>query len=77
MSLRQPPQLGPMRRFVVRTQGDPSLPDNTVVTSMYTVRNFLPKNVHQQFQRSANKYFLIIGLLQVAGYISPALDLSP
>lgn len=33
--------------------------------SQYTVWNFLPKNLFEQFRRIANFYFLIIFLVQV------------
>ncbi len=38
---------------------------NAVVTSKYTMWNFIPKNIYEQFRRVANIYFLIISLLQV------------
>ena len=68
---------GEFRQFQVRDGGDLSLPDNTIVTSQYHLWNFLPINIVQQFGRAANKYFLLIGTLQVAGYVSPVFDLSP
>eukprot|EP01047_Picozoa_sp_COSAG01_P010027 COSAG01_NODE_421_length_17271_cov_524.391218_1_plen_510_part_00 len=66
-----------MRRFRVCLDGDTSYIDNTLKTSKYTCLNFVPKNLWEQFHRVANLYFLFIGALQVSGYISPALDLSP
>lgn len=33
----------------------------------YTVWNFVPKNLFEQFRRVANFYFLIIFLVQVSG----------
>uniref|UniRef100_A0A3B3SPQ5 Phospholipid-transporting ATPase n=1 Tax=Paramormyrops kingsleyae TaxID=1676925 RepID=A0A3B3SPQ5_9TELE len=39
--------------------------DNRIVSSKYTVWNFLPKNLFKQFRRIANFYFLIIFLVQV------------
>lgn len=33
--------------------------NNTIVTSKYTIWNFLPKNLFEQFRRIANIYFLI------------------
>uniref|UniRef100_A0A8C1E8I3 Phospholipid-transporting ATPase n=1 Tax=Cyprinus carpio carpio TaxID=630221 RepID=A0A8C1E8I3_CYPCA len=39
--------------------------DNRIVSSKYTVWNFLPKNLFEQFRRIANFYFLIIFLVQV------------
>ncbi|XP_053230883.1 phospholipid-transporting ATPase IG isoform X2 [Podarcis raffonei] len=38
---------------------------NQIVSSKYTVWNFLPKNLFEQFRRIANFYFLIIFLVQV------------
>ena len=31
----------------------------------YTVWNFLPKNLFEQFRRIANFYFLVVGIVQV------------
>ena len=67
---------GEFRQFQVRDGGDLSLPDNTIVTSQYHWWNFLPINIVQQFGRAANKYFLLIGTLQVAGYVSPVFEIS-
>ncbi|XP_053284176.1 phospholipid-transporting ATPase IG isoform X2 [Pleuronectes platessa] len=39
--------------------------DNRIVSAKYTVWNFLPKNLFEQFRRIANFYFLIIFLVQV------------
>ncbi|XP_032448115.1 phospholipid-transporting ATPase IG isoform X7 [Lynx canadensis] len=39
--------------------------DNRIVSSKYTLWNFLPKNLFEQFRRIANFYFLIIFLVQV------------
>jgi hypothetical protein len=44
-------------------------PDNRVVSSKYTVLNFLPKNLFEQFRRIANTYFLIIGIIMVTKLI--------
>ncbi|KAJ7310433.1 hypothetical protein JRQ81_007349 [Phrynocephalus forsythii] len=38
---------------------------NQIVSSKYTIWNFLPKNLFEQFRRIANFYFLIIFLVQV------------
>ncbi|KAM4555499.1 phospholipid-transporting ATPase IG isoform 1-T2 [Odontesthes bonariensis] len=43
----------------------PKFCDNRIVSSKYTVWNFLPKNMFEQFRRIANFYFLIIFLVQV------------
>eukprot|EP00808_Paulinella_micropora_P007559 g34298.t1 len=45
-------------------------PDNYVVTSSYTIINFLPKNLWEQFQNVANIYFLLVGILQMIPSIS-------
>ena len=44
---------------------DASFRGNEITTSHYTARNFLFKNLFQQFQRAANVYFLVIGVLQL------------
>ncbi|XP_063793479.1 phospholipid-transporting ATPase IG isoform X2 [Pseudophryne corroboree] len=42
----------------------PKFCDNRIVSSKYTVWNFVPKNLFEQFRRIANFYFLIIFLVQ-------------
>ncbi|KAM4664395.1 phospholipid-transporting ATPase IG isoform 1-T1 [Discoglossus pictus] len=42
----------------------PKFCDNRIVSSKYTVWNFIPKNLFEQFRRIANFYFLIIFLVQ-------------
>ena len=39
--------------------------DNEIVSSKYTVWNFLPKNLFEQFRRLANFYFLCVGIITV------------
>uniref|UniRef100_A0A8C8DTX1 Phospholipid-transporting ATPase n=1 Tax=Oryzias sinensis TaxID=183150 RepID=A0A8C8DTX1_9TELE len=39
--------------------------DNRIISSKYTVWNFVPKNMFEQFRRIANFYFLIIFLVQL------------
>ncbi|BFZ06129.1 hypothetical protein BsWGS_09169 [Bradybaena similaris] len=39
-------------------------PDNTVVSSKYTLLTFLPKNLFEQFRRIANLYFLSVACIQ-------------
>ena len=84
--MAQPPQAGAeaeaeaeeeTRTFIVSTDGDAEFCDNTLITSKYTMLNFVGKNLWEQFHRVANIYFLLIASLQVSGYITPALDLSP
>jgi phospholipid-transporting ATPase len=65
------------RTIRVTAAGEEQFCDNTLVTSKYTALNFLPKNLWEQFHRVANVYFLLIATLQVSGYITPKLDLSP
>jgi hypothetical protein len=56
--------------------GDEEFASNAVVTSKYTMWNFIPKNIYEQFRRVANIYFLIISLLQVRPRIgSPSFPL--
>uniref|UniRef100_A0A7N8WRU7 Phospholipid-transporting ATPase n=1 Tax=Mastacembelus armatus TaxID=205130 RepID=A0A7N8WRU7_9TELE len=49
----------------------PKFCDNRIVSSKYTVWNFLPKNLFEQFRRIANFYFLIIFLVQVRTVDTP------
>nr|XP_015216248.1 PREDICTED: probable phospholipid-transporting ATPase IF isoform X3 [Lepisosteus oculatus] len=39
--------------------------DNRIISSKYTIWNFVPKNMFEQFRRIANFYFLIIFLVQL------------
>nr|XP_060623435.1 phospholipid-transporting ATPase IF isoform X8 [Anolis sagrei ordinatus] len=39
--------------------------ENRIISSKYTVWNFVPKNLFEQFRRVANFYFLIIFLVQL------------
>ena len=43
---------------------------NSISTSKYNLLNFLPKNMYEQFQKSANVYFVIIAVLQSIPQIS-------
>ena len=40
--------------------------DNRVISSKYTIWNFIPKNLFEQFSRIANFYFLCIAIIQVS-----------
>ena len=55
------------RTIRVTAAGEEQFCDNTLVTSKYTISNFLPKNLWEQFHRVANVYFLLIATLQVSG----------
>ncbi|XP_078738985.1 LOW QUALITY PROTEIN: phospholipid-transporting ATPase IF-like [Lampetra fluviatilis] len=39
--------------------------DNTITSSKYTLWNFIPKNLFEQFRRIANLYFLMVFLIQL------------
>ena len=39
---------------------------NVIRTSRYTVLNFVPKNLFEQFRRAANFYFLCMAVIQVS-----------
>ncbi|XP_058493971.1 phospholipid-transporting ATPase IF isoform X1 [Solea solea] len=43
----------------------PRFTDNRIISSKYTIWNFVPKNLFEQFRRIANFYFLIIFLVQL------------
>ncbi|XP_066112923.1 phospholipid-transporting ATPase FetA-like [Saccopteryx bilineata] len=45
-------------------------PNNAIKTSKYSIFNFLPLNLFEQFQRLANAYFLILLILQLIPQIS-------
>jgi phospholipid-transporting ATPase len=44
-----------------------SYPPNITVTSRYTLLNFFPKSLLEQFRRLANVYFLVIGIIAAVG----------
>lgn len=58
-----------------RHRGDP-YHDNAVRTSKFTLLNFVPKSLFEQFRRVANFYFLIISLLQLTTNLSPTNEYS-
>ncbi|XP_071922901.1 phospholipid-transporting ATPase 2 [Coffea arabica] len=45
--------------------------DNRISNRKYTVWNFLPKNLWEQFSRFMNQYFLLIACLQLWSLITP------
>lgn len=49
-------------------------PQNIIVSSRYTIFNFLPKSLLEQFRRLANVYFLVIGMIAVVGYYTNAYE---
>ncbi|XP_048588932.1 phospholipid-transporting ATPase IF isoform X3 [Nematostella vectensis] len=53
--------------------------DNMIVTSKYTIWNFIPKNLFEQFRRIANFYFLCIGTIQliIDSPVSPITSILP
>ncbi|OEU23504.1 putative phospholipid-translocating P-type ATPase, partial [Fragilariopsis cylindrus CCMP1102] len=50
--------------------------DNTLITSKYTILNFLPLTIRGQFRRFANMYFLIVGIIMAIGTYFPSLFAS-
>ena len=52
-------------------RGEQKFCGNKVNSSKYTVWNFLPKNIFNQFKLHMNKYFLLIGILQTIPSITP------
>ncbi|XP_042049381.1 phospholipid-transporting ATPase 2-like isoform X2 [Salvia splendens] len=45
--------------------------DNRISNRKYTILNFLPKNIWEQFSRFMNQYFLLIACLQLWSLITP------
>ncbi|XP_069104110.1 phospholipid-transporting ATPase IF-like isoform X3 [Argopecten irradians] len=61
---------------VLHTQ---KFPNNRVISSKYTVLNFLPKNLFEQFRRIANFYFLCVGIIQlmIDTPVTPITSIAP
>ncbi|CAK9323685.1 unnamed protein product [Citrullus colocynthis] len=63
-----------MKRYVYINDGEPSTDlycDNRISNRKYTLLNFLPKNLWEQFSRFMNQYFLLIACLQLWPLITP------
>ncbi|OIT36174.1 PREDICTED: phospholipid-transporting ATPase 2 [Nicotiana attenuata] len=63
-----------MKRYVYIDDDDLSnnvYCDNRISNRKYTVWNFLPKNLWEQFSRFMNQYFLLIACLQLWSLITP------
>lgn len=63
-----------MNRFVYINEDDSVEElycDNRISNRKYTVLNFLPKNLWEQFSRFMNQYFLLIACLQLWPLITP------
>ena len=55
--------------------------DNSITTHKYNALTLIPKSLFEQFRRTANQYFLLIGLLMIIGtytdlFYSPLLPWS-
>jgi magnesium-transporting ATPase (P-type) len=42
-------------------------PKNIIISSRYTIFNFFPKSLLEQFRRLANVYFLVLGIIAATG----------
>ena len=51
----------------VRENKDSKFPDNCIITSKYTLLNFLPRNTLQQFFNPSKLWFLFISVIEVVG----------
>ncbi|KAG0491090.1 hypothetical protein HPP92_007953 [Vanilla planifolia] len=62
-----------MKRFVYINDDSclDSFCDNRISNRKYTILNFLPKNLWEQFSRFMNQYFLLIACLQLWSLITP------
>eukprot|EP00834_Sanchytrium_tribonematis_P000588 NODE_11_length_54881_cov_1.430718.p1 type:complete len:1398 gc:universal NODE_11_length_54881_cov_1.430718:23603-19410(-) len=49
--------------FLKLRSNDPNLNANLIRTTKYTIANFIPKNLFEQFHRIANIYFLLLVIL--------------
>lgn len=58
-------------QFSLSAQPHAAGPSNVVKTTRYTVQNFLPKQLFEQFKRYSNWYFLLIAMLQLFTTLSP------
>ncbi|XP_076683090.1 phospholipid-transporting ATPase IF isoform X2 [Andrena cerasifolii] len=70
------------RVVTISHRNDPartSFPSNRIVSKKYTVWNFLPRNLFEQFRRIANFYFLITALISLLteSPISPLTSVLP
>jgi len=50
--------------------------NNEVTNTKYTLLNFVPKNLMEQFSRAMNRYFFIIACLQLVAIITPVNPLT-
>ncbi|KAL5204538.1 hypothetical protein ABZP36_009409 [Zizania latifolia] len=61
-----------MKRFVyINDEYQNDYCDNRISNTKYTLLNFLPKNLWEQFRRFMNQYFLLIACLQLWSLITP------
>ena len=57
-------------RKIITNIKETQLSNNKILTSKYTILNFLPLNLYHQFKKLANVYFLIAGFCQMIPEIS-------
>ncbi|XP_076284102.1 phospholipid-transporting ATPase IF [Lasioglossum baleicum] len=70
------------RNITISPDNEPSrtvFPKNHIVSNKYTIWNFVPKNLFEQFRRIANFYFLIAALVAAvsSSAISPLTSILP
>lgn len=46
-------------RKITLNRPDYALPENSIQTSKYTLLNFFPKQLYEQFSKLANVYFVV------------------
>jgi len=51
--------------------------DNSITTSKYNVFTFVPKSLFEQFRRTANQFFLVMGILMFIGTYFQSVFISP
>ncbi|OAD56072.1 putative phospholipid-transporting ATPase IF, partial [Eufriesea mexicana] len=70
------------RIITISPSNDPKqtiFPNNRIVSQKYTIWNFIPKNLFEQFRRIANFYFLVMTIISllISSPISPLTSILP
>lgn len=66
----------PAQSEYINPKDNKPYPENIIISSRYTLLNFFPKNLFEQYRRISNVYFLVIGLIAVIGEYTSAFQTS-